>query len=57
MRDFCFSGFVPDPRRREVYGRPVGVAVGLDGSLFISDDGAKVIWQVTYQGQRSDSGR
>ncbi|HET8667757.1 MAG TPA: sorbosone dehydrogenase family protein [Terriglobales bacterium] len=33
----------------EVWGRPVGVAVGKDGSLLISDDGSNSIWRVTYQ--------
>jgi glucose/arabinose dehydrogenase len=41
-------GFVPDPSRKEVYGRLVGVAVGRDGSLFVSDDGGRVIWRVTH---------
>jgi glucose/arabinose dehydrogenase len=31
----------------EVWGRPVGVAVAHDGSLFISDDGSKTIWRVS----------
>src|SRR5262249_31611543 len=44
-----FSGLVPDPHQREVYGRPVGVAVATDGSLLISDDGSNLIWRVTYQ--------
>jgi glucose/arabinose dehydrogenase len=44
-----FSGFVPDPTRRNVYGRIVGVAVERDGSLLISDDGGKLIWRVSYQ--------
>jgi glucose/arabinose dehydrogenase len=44
-----FSGFVPDPTRREVYGRMVGVAVAADGSLLISDDGQKLIWRVSYE--------
>jgi len=43
-----FSGFVPNPMGKEVYGRPVGVAVAADGSLLISDDGAKIIWRVSY---------
>ena len=42
------SGFVPDPARKEIYGRPVGVAVATDGSLLVSDDGAKVIWRIDY---------
>ena len=29
------------------WGRPVGVAVGKDGSLFVTDDGANVIWRVS----------
>jgi glucose/arabinose dehydrogenase len=44
-----FSGFVPDPARRPVYGRMVGVAVARDGSLLISDDAGKVIWRVSYK--------
>ena len=44
------SGFVPDESRKEVYGRVVGVAQAIDGSLFISDDGSKVVWRVSYVG-------
>jgi len=43
-----FSGFVPDPAGKNVYGRMVGVAVEWDGSLLISDDGGKLIWRVSY---------
>ena len=32
-----------------VWGRPVGVAVARDGSLLVTDDGARVIWRVTYK--------
>jgi glucose/arabinose dehydrogenase len=32
------------------WGRPVGVAVGTDGSLFVSDDGSNSIWRVRYTG-------
>ena len=40
------TGFVqPDGK---VWGRPVGVAVGKDGSLFVSEDGSGTIWQVVY---------
>jgi glucose/arabinose dehydrogenase len=31
-----------------VWGRPVGVTVGNDGSLFVTDDGSGSIWHVTY---------
>ena len=33
-----------------MWGRPVGVAVGTDGSLFVSDDGTNSIWRVHYIG-------
>jgi glucose/arabinose dehydrogenase len=34
----------------DVWGRPVGITVGKDGSLFVSDDGSRSIWHVTYVG-------
>ena len=34
-----------------VWGRPVGVAVAKDGSLFVSDDASKSIWHVSYTGR------
>jgi glucose/arabinose dehydrogenase len=42
------TGFVPDPKGKNVDGRPVGVAVAPDGSLLVSDDGAGVIYRVSY---------
>jgi glucose/arabinose dehydrogenase len=42
------TGFVPDPKGKNVNGRPVGVAVAPDGSLLVSDDGASVIYRVSY---------
>jgi glucose/arabinose dehydrogenase len=44
-----FSGFVPDPAGKNVYGRSVGVVVEPDGSVLISDDGGKLIWRVSYK--------
>ena len=44
-------GWAPDPTSREVWGRPAGVLVLPDGSLLIADDGADVIWRVTYDGK------
>jgi glucose/arabinose dehydrogenase len=35
----------------QVWGRPVGVTQAQDGSLFISDDGSKSIWHVSYVGK------
>jgi len=43
------DGFVPDPGKAEVYGRPVGVAVATDGSLLVADDGGKKIWRISYR--------
>lgn len=43
------TGFTTE--KGEVWGRPVGVAVGADGSLFVSDDGSKSIWHVSYTGK------
>lgn len=45
-----FTGFVPNPKAKEVYGRVVGVTVARDGSLLISDDGGRLIWRVQYTG-------
>jgi len=44
-QDFL-TGFVTD--ERNVWGRPVGVAVAADGSLLVSDDGLNAIWRVSY---------
>lgn len=41
------TGFVPDPSKKDVYGRPVGIVVAPDGSLLVSDDGAKVIYRIS----------
>ena len=35
----------------QVWGRPVGVAVGHDGSLYVTDDGSRSVWRVTYIGK------
>jgi len=42
------TGMVPNPAGPNVNGRPVGVAVAPDGSLLVSDDGACVIYRVSY---------
>jgi glucose/arabinose dehydrogenase len=41
------SGWLPDENSNEVWGRPVGLLVHSDGSLLITDDGAKKIWRVS----------
>ena len=45
FQDFL-TGFVTS--NGEVWGRPVGVAVGADGALFVTDDGSHSIWRVAY---------
>jgi glucose/arabinose dehydrogenase len=42
------TGMVPDPKAKNVNGRPVGVTVAPDGSLLVSDDGACVIYRISY---------
>lgn len=42
------SGWLPVPNSNEVWGRPVGLLVASDGSLLITDDGARKIWRVSY---------
>jgi glucose/arabinose dehydrogenase len=42
------TGFVVSDK--QVWGRPVGVAVAKDGSLFVTEDGSGSIWRVSYQG-------
>jgi glucose/arabinose dehydrogenase len=43
------TGFVTSDGK--VWGRPVGVTVANDGSLFVSDDGSNSIWHVSYTGK------
>lgn len=47
-QDFLTGFVTPD---QKVWGRPVGVAVGKDGSLFVSDDGSESIWRISYVGK------
>jgi glucose/arabinose dehydrogenase len=35
----------------QVWGRPVGVTVANDGSLFVTDDGSRSVWHVAYTGK------
>jgi glucose/arabinose dehydrogenase len=46
MEDFL-TGFVANAEKKEVYGRPVGVAVAKDGSLLVADDTSNRIWRVS----------
>jgi glucose/arabinose dehydrogenase len=46
--DFMTGFVTPDGK---VWGRPVGVTVAKDGSLFVTDDGTRVVWHVSYTGK------
>ncbi len=46
-QDFL-TGFAVDDD--SVWGRPVGVAIGKDGSIFVTDDGSRSVWHVVYEG-------
>ncbi|MFP5228107.1 MAG: PQQ-dependent sugar dehydrogenase [Acidobacteriota bacterium] len=46
--DFLTGFVLPNGK---VWGRPVGVTVGRDGSLFVTDDGSGSIWHVIYTGK------
>jgi glucose/arabinose dehydrogenase len=43
------TGFVTP--EGNVWGRPVGVSVGKDGALFVTDDGSNSVWKVSYTGE------
>jgi glucose/arabinose dehydrogenase len=43
------TGFLHNATKREVYGRPVGVAVTKNGSLLVADDTSNKIWQVSVK--------
>ncbi len=45
-QDFM-TGFVLSDK--EVWGRPVGIAVAKDGSLLVTEDGNGTIWRVSYK--------
>jgi glucose/arabinose dehydrogenase len=47
--DDFLTGFVTSDG--QVWGRPVGVAVATDGSLFVTDDGSRSVWHVVYTGK------
>lgn len=48
--DDFVTGFTVD--NHSVWGRPVGVAVGHDGALFVTDDAGGTLWRIAYTGGR-----
>jgi glucose/arabinose dehydrogenase len=50
VEDFITGWLPPDETRKGKWmGRPVGLAVGPDGSLYISDDGSGSVYRVTWE--------
>ena len=45
--DFLTGWMLPDGSS---WGRPTGVVTGKDGALYVTDDGANIIWKVSYAG-------
>ena len=43
------TGFIVDPKKNEVRGRPVGIVELKDGSLLIADDTSNRLWRVEYK--------
>ena len=43
------TGFVT--KEGLVWGRPVGVTIAQDGSMFVTDDGSRSVWHITYDGK------
>jgi glucose/arabinose dehydrogenase len=48
------TGFI-DAKKEVAYGRPVGVAIGKDGSLLVADDVGNTVWRVTSSTPRPAS--
>lgn len=46
-----FEDFLTFSGPEGVWGRPVGVVTGKDGALYVTDDGTRIIWRVTYSGK------
>lgn len=53
-QDFV-TGWLVNPKIPEAWGRPVGLAIALDGSLLITDESGGIIWRVSYRKNRSAS--
>lgn len=47
-RDFV-TGWLPNPQKNEVYGRPAGLAWDREGDLLIADDWGGRLWRVRFR--------
>jgi glucose/arabinose dehydrogenase len=43
------TGFMTDPKSKDVWGRPVGLLVMNDGSMLLSEDGGNKLWRISYK--------
>jgi len=41
------TGFIADPAKGQVHGRPVGLAELPDGSLLVADDAGNTVWRIS----------
>ena len=46
------TGFIVEPKKDEVRGRPVGAVVLPDGSMLVTDDKTHHIWRIAYTGSK-----
>ncbi len=51
-----FAGVDPIVNVSDAVYRPMGIAMGPDGSLYISDSNKGKIWRIMYKGKRKDFG-
>jgi glucose/arabinose dehydrogenase len=51
-----FAGIDPIPNTGDAAARPMGLAQGPDGALYVSDSVAGKIWRITYAGNRATFG-
>lgn len=51
VEDFATGWLRREERRDVVWGRPVDLLVGADGSLYLSDDYAGLIYRISYRGK------
>jgi glucose/arabinose dehydrogenase len=51
VEDFATGWLMQEKGADVVWGRPVDLIVGLDGSLYLSDDSAGFIYRITYKGK------
>lgn len=41
------TGFIVDPKKNEVRGRPVGIVILPDGAMLVTDDKTNTIWRIS----------